>query len=204
MKLPNSLTARSNRDDIEPGEEPWKMHRFLPAVIVLGWTSWIVFPLLKDVRAVVFLFWAPAGFIPWLERLAVPKEWHWPLAILLMILFLSLPWFSILAGSYRATTVCTLSCLALAMLNINGCKMQMRSASRFSGTLAPVHQAQRASVIQPRVGTTLGAHERIIATLWNPKGVPYLFTCALVPSPPKLDRNTIGLISSHFNGHPTN
>jgi len=137
---------------MEPSEKQWKAHRFLPAVVVLGWALLTVFPLFKDIRALVFLFLAPAGFMPWLERLAMPQDWRWPLSILLMILFLALPWFSILAANYRATIICTLSCLVLAMLNISGCQMQKKSASR------SIHPRSKAT---PHLGFRLAPDQQI-------------------------------------------
>jgi hypothetical protein len=128
MKLPNSLTAPSNRGDAAPLDHRRKTHRYLPSIVVLGWASLMCWPVIKDLRALLLIVFTPAGFIPWLERFDVPVNWRWPLSLCLLILLLSLPWFSILAGTLRATTICTVLCLLLAVGHIKGCQLQMKQA----------------------------------------------------------------------------
>ena len=172
MKLPNSLTAPSNRSDATTPEHQWKAHRYLPGLVVLGWASFMCWPVIKDSRALLLIVFTPAGFIPWLERLDVPVDWRWPLSLCLLILLLSLPWFSILAGSLRATTVCTVLCLILALGHIKGCQLQMKQARSITSANPIATQAQRACVIQPRVRRTLGIESPHAPISPNPNGVP--------------------------------
>jgi hypothetical protein len=148
MKLPNSLTTSSNRDDPFSAEGPWKTHRYLPSVIVMSWGLYILLPFLRDSRSLILILFAPAGFMPSLERVRTPEEWRWPVALLLTALLLSLPLISFIANSYRATFICTVSCLVLGLMNINGCQMQKKAAGsivqlcRFQGHLAHAHWAR--------------------------------------------------------------
>ena len=169
MKLPNSLSAPSNRGDAAPPEHCEKTHRYLPGLVVLGWASMMFWPVIKDLRAFLLIVFTPAGFIPWLERLDVPSEWRWPLSFCLLILLLSLPWFCILADSLRATKVCTILCLILALGHIKGCQLQMRQAGSITIIKRTETQAQRACVMQPRVRRTLGLEPPISS---NPNAVP--------------------------------
>jgi len=182
MKLPNSLTAASNRDDAASPSPLWRNHRYLPSLIVFVWASMLCWPILKDLRAALLVILIPAGYIPWLERFGLPSGSHWFLAVLLLILLLSLPWFSILAGSVRATAICTGLALLLAAGHISGCQMCVKQFGSVTGIELDAIQAQRAYVMQPRVRRTLGIGPSHASIPPNPNGVPskveLLRTCA--------------------------
>jgi hypothetical protein len=152
MKLPNSLTAPSNRGDAAPLDHRRKTHRWTPAILTLGWIVLGFWPVVKDFRAIVFLpFGLPLGFIHCLDNLGVPQRLQLPLSALLLILMFSLPWFSLLANSLRATTICTIGVGLLLLAQISGCQMLKSKYARITTASFDVFQAQRGSVRRPKL-----------------------------------------------------
>ena len=158
MKLPNSLTAPSNRGDVAPVRRWWKEHRWTPAILTLGWVVWGVWPVIKDFRAIVFLpFGLPLGFIHWLGSLGVPPSLQLPISVLLLILMLSLPWFSLLANSVRASTICTIGVAFLLLAQIAGChamEKKMRSITSYESVGLERNDADHAQAsLGPRLAS---------------------------------------------------
>jgi hypothetical protein len=158
MKLPNSLTKASNHGVVMPVKRWWNGHCYLPGILALSWlVSGIVWPIARDFRVIVFLpFALPLGFMHWLVSLGLPQNLQLPLSVFLLILMLSLPWFSVLANSIRATTFCTIGVAVLLLSQVAGCQAMNKKASSITSHDSQVIQVRQACVIKPRVRRTLG------------------------------------------------
>ena len=171
MKLPNSLTRSSNRGASSGrGSSPW--HRWIPAWIVTAYLGcFFVWPVIQDLRALFFVpFGLLLGHSYWFTALGLPNSVQLILAAILAIIVFSLPWFSVLSGTRRATTLCTLGVIVVLFMQISGCRLQGQKAN------AAVSQAQRACVMQPRVRRTLGIESSLTSISPNPNGVPSVST----------------------------
>lgn len=167
MKLPNSLTGTSNRGS-SSGRERSRWHRWIPAWIVAAYLGcFFVWPVIQDLRA---LFFVPFGLLLgnsyWFTALGLPNSVQLILAALLAIILFSLPWFSVLSGTRRATMACTFGVIVVLLMQISDCHLQRQKGN------ATLNQAQRACVMQPRVRRTLGIESPHVFISSNPNGVP--------------------------------
>lgn len=187
MKLPNSLTGPSNRvEDEKSSRRSW--HRWMPAWLLMAYLGCFVgWPALQNLQT---LFFAPFGLLIgysyWFIALGLPKEFHMPLAVMMSVTLFSLPWFSILASSRRASALCTLGVGLLLLTQFSGCRFQMHKG-RWSA--ADETQAQRACAMQPRVRRTLCFESPHVFISPNRNGVPS-----------KVDRSQAFTMSSNSRG----
>lgn len=127
----------------------------------------LVWPVIQDLRALLFV---PFGLLLshsyWFTALGLPNSVQLALAAFLAIILFSLPWFSVLSGTRRATVICTFGVIVVLLMQISGCHLQRQKGN------ATINQAQRACVMQPRVRRTLGIESPHVFIPPNPNGVP--------------------------------
>lgn len=152
MKLSNSLTGPSNRDDVPRSDRCW--HRWIPALLVTAYTGcYFAWPVIQDVRSIVFIpLGLLIGYSYWFMVLGIPKDFHLILAFLFTVIFFSLPWFSVLASSRRATTICTLGVVLLLLTQISGCRL-LKDTGRLGAEVPS--QKQSSCAIPPWVRRSL-------------------------------------------------
>jgi hypothetical protein len=170
MKLPNSLISPSNLG--KNSNSPLRnRHRWIPTWLLAAYLGcFFLWPALQDIRAVFFApFGLLIGYSYWFLALGLPGEVHMPLALLFVVTLFSLPWFSILASSRRATTICTLGVVLLLLTQISGFRFQ-RHKGRWSSIWET--QVERACATQLSARESLGAERFLASILPNSNMLP--------------------------------
>lgn len=195
MKLPNSLTATSNRGEAGPESKPWKAHGCLPGIIVIGWLLYMIIPLIGNGLGFVVVLASPLGYAPALEAIGLPSNFAMVGGIGLFVVLLSLPWVSFLVSRISVTAVCTAGVIVLLLTHMSGCR---KVSSEMSKIIWNRSQAQRACVMRPRVRRTLGIESSHISISPNPNGVPSKVECS--SNSRGTDATPLGLVVSIVGG----
>ena len=137
---PSNRTVIVRRRDGR-NSRPYSWHRWIPAWLVMAHAMiFVLWPTVQDVRALALM---PIGlaisYSYWAGVLGLSPGAQTAFSMLLFVILFSLPWFSLLASSLRATVLCTLGVVVLLVMQVLGWQLQ-RHHTRSTASL-PRHSS---------------------------------------------------------------